>query len=136
MSKEQALATNDCVYLAENLHARPLVVIDFDGDHDNTINEDLINFGWELGRKTAGHILYKQATTPAGIPVSFHLTYSTDRVIPTLHFRDAKIDILGNARPTLRYYKTKAILHTGITQLTDAVLDEITTYIKHNQLQS
>lgn len=115
MTREEASNYPGAYYLAETLVDTPFIVLDIDGDHGGRLHLDLINAFKDLIPKT--HCLFKQkfvgqcaqVTDPslASAPTSFHLMFYTDRVIPTKHFINACVDLLGNKKNQLRYRKTK-----------------------------
>ena len=64
------------------------------------------------------------------MPASFHLTFAVDRVIPTMHFSKAHMDIVGNKENSLRYLKNK--IWNGIEPLpmNEAIWDDIKSYVE------
>lgn len=119
-----------CVYVGENLRGGQHIVIDCDGDHDpNNIDYDLLEFMWPYSEQT--HTLSKPQ--PEGsdfIPTSFHLTFWTDRVIPTFHFPQVHIDICGNKNNQLRYWKNKVWNQKEPANLTSEIWENIKQYIE------
>jgi len=81
-----------------------------DGDHGGGVDEETLRF-FEPYRKET-HCLSRPGPEPC---LSYHLTYITDRVIPTMHFPQAHVDVIGNARNSLRYRKDKA--YNGVPAL-------------------
>ena len=67
---------------------------------------------------------------PINAPVSFHLSFMVDRVIPTMHFPKAHIDIIGNQVNSLRYLKTKRWNGMVPMMMTAKIWNEITDYIR------
>jgi hypothetical protein len=100
------------VYLAENNKAMHRIIVDCDGDHGEGLDLEVILFLSRWLDKTRA--LVKQVhvdevpgyeETGLHLPVSFHLEFYTDRIIPTMHWPG--IDIIGNKVNSLRYIKTK-----------------------------
>ena len=140
MFKDQAEDYFGMTYLAENLKGTKFIVIDCDGDHDDELDMETIDFLWKYHGLT--HALDKPKTISEykGYelsldfrPASFHLTFAVDKVIPTMHFPEAKIDIIGNQRNSLRYYKNK--VHNGLQPLTmDATIwQELQDYVRYRK---
>ena len=120
-------AEREGVYIAESLYMTPYIVFDIDGDHNNVIHPDLIRIFSQLLTRT--HALTKQSFYD-GVSTSFHLTFQTDRLIPTKHFTESCIDLLGNARPQLRYRKRKVWNGVFPVRLTEEVWDFFMAYIE------
>lgn len=105
------------VYLAENLKGTKLMVIDCDGDHGDEIDTQTVMFLSKF--KSMTHTLSKDNG------VSFHLTFSVDRLVPTRHFPHAHIDIIGNRVNSLRYFKTKRWNGLQPMPMTSDIWDEL-----------
>lgn len=140
MSREDAKAYRNQVYLAENTKGTSFVIIDCDGDHDDELDLDLIRFLY--GFTGATHTMFKpklvtqyEGYEDSGIqiPASFHLTFKTDRVIPTMHFPSARIDIIGNKCNSLRYRKNKVWNGLQPRLMTPFVWEEIKDYIRKKE---
>lgn len=139
MNKVDAKATLGCKYLAENMKGSHRIVIDCDGDHDyidyetieflnkyttqtHTLSKPKLLYEYE-DQSTPAHLLYK--------PASFHLTFETDHVIPTMHFPEAHIDIIGNEKNSLRYLKNKIWNGIQPKKFNEIILQDLQQYIKH-----
>ena len=117
MTLVDARSMRGCEYVAENLRGTRLMVIDVDGDHDDTLDVDALRFFARWRDETCCHDkrrLVLDATedeqydlATMALPTSYHLTFYTDRVIPTMHFPAAHVDVIGNQRNSLRYFKDK-----------------------------
>lgn len=103
-SKVDAKTAIGSHWLAENLKGTRMIVIDFDGDHGEKVDWETVCFGLQLHELTGTHMLSRPGEIT---PVSFHLTFRVDRVIPTMHFPAAHIDVVGNKENSLRYWKNK-----------------------------
>ena len=125
------------VYLAENNKGCNRIIIDCDGDHGDGLDLETILFLSQYIPVT--HTLYKTKlvtdyegyeNTTIDEPASFHLSFTVDRIIPTMHFPFAGIDIIGNKENSLRYIKTKK--HNGLQPavLTDEIWEDICNYIR------
>lgn len=131
MTKEDAEAMPGQVYLAENLKGCKFIVIDCDGDHDpNKLDFESMKFLNPYRKIT--HALSKPKMW-CSIPTSFHLTFAVDRVIPTMHFNKAHIDICGNKENQLRYFKTKIWNHLDPIPMTDEIWASIREYIRKRE---
>lgn len=130
-----------CKYVGENMAGTQMIVIDCDGDHDTELDMETIKFLHRyaglthclIKPKKVGEYLCPEHPYRGGdneLPASFHLTFFVDKIIPTMHFPKAHIDIVGNKRNSLRYWKNK--IWNGIypAYMNDAVWDDIMAYIK------
>lgn len=135
MSKADAEAYPNQVYLAENLRGTKMIVIDCDGDHDESLDLETIMFLNRYADKT--HCIWKPKMIRSYegyeggpcIPASFHLTFSVDRIVPTMHFPKCHIDIIGNKENSLRYYKNKRSNGLDPMLMTPEIWEEIKAYI-------
>lgn len=142
LSIEDAMQFKGCIYLAENMYMTKRIVIDIDGDHDEgNLDLDTIAFGSEWITKT--HCIAKTTAVKEQMPdapdyllskpVSFHLTFTTDKLIPTMHFPYAHIDVIGNARNSLRYYKTKEYNKLSAMPMTDDIWKSLIDYLERRR---
>ena len=143
MTLTDARSMSGCEYVAENLRGTRLVVIDVDGDHGGSLDVDALRFFARWRDETCCHDkrrLVLDATgeeqydlTTMALPTSYHLTFYTDRVIPTMHFPAAHVDVIGNQRNSLRYFKDK--LWNGIPPMpmTAETWDDIFDWIERRQ---
>lgn len=139
---EDALAYSNQVYMAENLRGTHLVVVDCDGDHDDeSLDLETIMFLWNRFSGMT-HTLMKQKRVcdysgyeESGLtmPASFHLTFTTDKMIPKIACPDARIDILGNQNNQLRYFKTKVWNGLGPAPMTAGIWDDLREYAKYRK---
>lgn len=139
-TRENASCMVGCKVLGENMLATKMIVIDIDGDHDKTgIDIELIRHFSRYISIT--HTLQKPkpvrmygdlpfgAEDIANVSASFHLCFATDRVIPTMHFPVAHIDLLGNRTNQLRFWKNKVWNGLEPVMLTDEVWEDLKKYI-------
>jgi hypothetical protein len=155
MSKIDAECMMHSEMLAENLKGTKMIVIDCDGDHGDTIDVEPIAF---LGRYIPStYALLKPVTIRQvylsgshdfdetdilfpyptwSLSPSFHLTFATDRVIPTMHFPEARIDIIGNRANSLRYLKNKVSNGKPITAMTPEIWDDIKNFVRKRKERS
>lgn len=130
--------------LGENMLATKMIVIDCDGDHDkNELDLDAIRFLSRYIPMT--HTLMKPKAVseygplPFGAediayqPASFHLTFAVDKVVPTMHFPRAHIDIVGNKRNSLRFWKNKTWNGKQPIPMTDEIWEAIKSYIRSKE---
>ena len=137
LSQVDASCFTNQVYLAENLVGTKKIVIDCDGDHEKELDMETINFLWSLAQET--HSMYKPKAINkyAGYentgdlrPASFHLTYLVDRIIPTMHLPWCHIDIIGNKKNSLRYFKNKVWNNHSIQPMTGDIWSRLQEYSK------
>lgn len=143
MSLADAKAWPGSVYLAENMRGAQRIVIDIDGDHGDSLDLDIIRFFDRYRGITCCHekreIVFDWFCDhedgwagdlhTAELPVSYHLTFGVDRVVPTMHFSKAHVDIIGNARNSLRYFKDKRYNGLPPLMMTPEIWEEITDFI-------
>lgn len=138
LKKHEAESYLDQEYLAENLLGQHRIVIDCDGDHDgDNLDLETIDFLWqfanitEVYRKPKDCIDYGCTLNEfIDRPASFHLTFMVDRMIPTMHFPFAHIDILGNKKNTLRYFKNKKCNNLPLLIMNDDIWSLLQEYIR------
>jgi len=131
MSLSDAVAYKDQVYLAENLKGTRFIVIDCDGDHGDELDLETMYFLNRWRHET--HCLVKPNSESNSVPTSFHLTFEVCKVIPTMHFPYAHIDIVGNRRNSLRYWKNKEWNHIEPIEMTGQRWNELQEYIKYRK---
>lgn len=132
--------------VAENMLGTKMIVIDCDGDHaKDELDYDTIRFLGQWITKT--HCIMKPKTVSeygempfgqedlADLPASFHLTFSVDRVVPTMHFPWAHIDIVGNMRGSLRFWKNKQWNEIEPAPMTDEIWRQIREYQRGRRRQ-
>lgn len=144
MTLADARAWPGCVYLAENLKGSQRIVIDVDGDHGEDLDVETLRFFDEWRTLTCCHekrsIVFDWYCEnrdgwagdlhTAMLPTSYHLTFGVDRVIPTMHFPEAHVDIVGNQRNSLRYFKDKTYNGLPPMMMDDALWDRIFRFIE------
>lgn len=130
MTMADAVAYKDQMYLAENVKGTKMIVIDCDGDHGEGIDYETMAFLHRYAEMT--HCIEKPSEF-MGISTSFHLTFSVDRIIPTMHFPYAHIDIVGNQRNSLRYWKNKKWNGKPPADMTPIIWNEIRRYIEYRK---
>lgn len=140
MSAIDARSYPNQVYLAENMLGRDKIIVDCDGDHDTQLDLELIMFLQKYLDKT--HALMKPKAvceyegyedTGITVPASFHLMFVVDRVIPTMHFPSAHMDIIGNRRNSLRYMKNKVWNGVQPIKMTEEIWHELQEFVKHRE---
>lgn len=144
MTLTDARAVRGCEYLAENLRGTRLVVIDVDGDHGDGLDVEALRFFARWRDETCCHdkprlvidatdeTAYDLATL--SLPTSYHLTFSVDRVIPTMHFPFAHMDLVGNQRNSLRYFKDKLWNGLPPMPMTRETWDMVFDYVERRQI--
>ena len=126
-TESQALAYRHCEILGKNLKGLHTVVIDVDGDHDGIPDHAVINYWSRFINYTSSRVKYLD-----GEPVSFHLEFYSDKLIPTLHF--PKVDLLGNRNNQVQYLKPNKIHnHLPMAPMDDYVWQELKTYVRRSE---
>lgn len=133
MTKGFAEFWKDSESLAENLKGCRHIVVDIDGDHDkDNPDAETIAFGNKLRYLTETYMdpwyLEHETMCP-----SMHLVFKTDKIIPTRHFPNAHIDILGNKTNQARYFKDKISNNLPQIEMTDYIWSMIVEYIKNRE---
>lgn len=145
MTKIDATCKQGCVYLGENMRGSQTIVIDCDGDHETTLDLVTIAFLNELGKSThviskpkkikeyEGYQFVEEFGEDFDCAASFHLTYKVDRIIPTMHFPEAHIDIIGNEKNSLRYWKNKQWNGIEPAPLTSEIWEQLKRFIRRRK---
>ena len=130
-------------YVSENLKGTKLIAIDVDGDHEGELDIDVIEAFAPLMDLTAS--FYKRDivldhVSPdsydlklLALPTSYHLIFSVDRLIPTMHFPEAHIDIVGNTANSLRHCKNKIYNGLKPSSMTDEIWNYMLDYIERRK---
>lgn len=136
MSIEDAKGCLRSQTLAENLKGTKMIVIDCDGDHGNELDLEVIKFLYPLAKQT--HTLYKpnmikDCECSRQVPTSFHLTFAVDKVVPTMHFPKAHIDVIGNKMNSIRYLKNKQWNGLAPIPMTEEIWEHLMDYVKQKE---
>lgn len=116
-----AKALSPCGWVGQNMLYQTFIVIDIDGRGHGADDNETIEFGRIFSDSTL------TMEDPAK-PGSFHLYFSTNRLIPVKHFPWAKIDLMGNAVNAAVYMKNKVSNGKAMHPLTDEVWDILMNY--------
>lgn len=127
MTKADAMVQPHQKYLAENLKGCRHIVIDIDGDHGGS-DLDVVRYFSKYKDKTLCH-----EKPMDGECLSYHLTFTVDKVIPTMHFPEAHLDICGNAGNQLRYFKNKVSNNRQPMRMTQEVWEDIWNFIERRR---
>ena len=123
-----AKALSPVGWVGQNMLYQRFVVMDIDGAGHGESDPYVIAFG----------NLYKDRTLsyedPAK-PGSFHLYFSTDRIIPTMHFGWAKLDFMGNANNYAVYLKNKQSNGMPMMELDEQVWNAMLDYQAYRKSQ-
>lgn len=125
MTSEDAMSLIHCETLAENTKGTKFIIIDIDGDHGDVLHKNVYEMFHDWVPLT--HCLNKPGFK---VPVSYHLTFYVDRIIPTIHRPKAHIDIVGNKMNSLRYFKNKIWNKIDPIPMTDELWTELQRRIK------
>ena len=130
-------------YVSENLKGTRLIAIDVDGDHESELDIDVIETFAPLMDLTASFykrdIVLDYVTPDAydlrllSLPTSYHLIFSVDRLIPTMHFPEARVDIVGNTANSLRHCKDKIYNGLKPSPMTDEIWNYMLDYIERRK---
>lgn len=143
LSMVDAVSWPGCRYLAENLRGTRLMVIDVDGDHGGQLDVETLRFFAQWRDETCCHdkpdIVLDHVPPECydlsvkSLPTSYHLTFTTTKVVPTMHFTKAHVDVIGNEKNSLRYFKNKLFNGIPPMPMTDEVWDSIFDYVEGRQ---
>lgn len=143
MSMVDAIAWPGCTYLAENLVGTRLMVIDVDGDHGGGLDVETLSFFAYWRDETCCHDkpdLVLDHVPPEcydlsvkSLPTSYHLTFTTTKVVPTMHFPRAHVDVIGNKRNSLRYFKNKSFNGIPPMPMTEDTWNRMFDYVERRQ---
>lgn len=141
MFKDKAEDYFGCVSLAENLKGTQMIVVDVDGDHeDGRLLMETIDHMWKYSNIT--HTLSKRKmiceyngyeSTADFRPASFHLTFKVDRLVPTMHFPEVGLDIIGNRVNSLRYLKDKVWNGLEPLTMTPTIWTDLQEFIREHK---
>lgn len=145
--RSEAEAYRGSKTLAENLKGCKKIVIDFDCDHDeDNIDLELVRYAYNMSLNE--HALYKPkqlcsyegygwtSNEPDFVGLMFpsvHVTFYSDKVIPTMHFPKAHIDIIGNQKNSIRYFKNKVWNGNVAKPMTPNIWSTIMEYIESKE---
>lgn len=118
-----AKALSPCGWVGQNMLYQRFIVLDIDGRGHGDDDLQVIQFGEQ----------FKQMTMCMEDPAklgSFHLYFSTDRLIPVKHFPYAKLDLMGNAVNAAVYLKNKVSNGLPMAQLTEDIWQAVMAYQK------
>lgn len=133
MTHADAMARRGYQYMAENLKGTDRIVIDFDIEHGDKRDEGLADFA-AMFLDTNKYCCFVRMDGEK--IASMHLMFSTDLLIPTMHFPEAKIDILGNANNQLRYFKNKQWNRVKATPLNETEWNLIMNYLMTKEVRN
>ena len=148
MSLADAMAWPGCRYIAENMLGAQRIVIDVDGDHGGDLDLETVRFFDRFRYRTCCHekpdIVFDWYVENQGeccvdlhtaeLPTSYHLTFGVTKVIPTMHFPRAHVDVIGNKRNSLRYFKNKKYNGLPPLMMSEEIWDEIFDWIERRSL--
>lgn len=126
LSLSDAKAFRHQKYIGENLKGTKYIVLDIDGDHGDCVWKDSIK-AFNAYRYSTHTLVKPQQDNKV---ISYHLTFKVDRVIPTMHFPNAHVDIIGNKCNSIRYFKNKKWNGLEPLQMTDDIWETIKLRIK------
>lgn len=116
-----ARVLSPCKWVGQNMLYQPFIVLDIDGVGHGCTDEAVIQFGNLFKDKT---LTYED---PAKLG-SFHLYFSTRKLVPVKHFPWAKLDLMGNAVNAAVYFKNKQPNGLPMAELTPEIWGAIDAY--------
>lgn len=116
-----AKALSPCGWVGQNMIGQRFIVIDIDGVGHGVIDRETIAWGLQWKDRT---LCFEDPAKPG----SFHLYFSTDRILPIKHFPWAKIDLLGNSKNAAVYLKNKVPNKLPMMQLDEQVWNSLMDY--------
>lgn len=120
-SQDDARLLSPCKWVGQNMLYQPFVVIDIDGVGHGVEDRQTIEFGRTLAQ---GTMVMEDPAKPG----SFHIYFTTNRLIPVRHYPYAKIDLMGNAVNAAVYLKNKISNGARPLELTDNIWDALMAY--------
>lgn len=121
--KASAKALSPIGWIGQNMLYQRFIVMDIDGRGHGEDDEQVIAFGRKWSGKT---MTYEDPAKPG----SFHLYFSTDRLIPVKHFPWAKLDLMGNAVNAAVYLKNKKSNGLKMMKLDEEIWESMMEYQK------
>ena len=121
MLRCDAEALSPVHWVGQNMLYQNFIVLDIDGVGHGTVDEMVIAFGNRFREMT----MVTEDPRKVG---SFHVYFTTDRLIPVKHFPKAKLDLMGNAVNAAVYFKNKVSNGIPPAPLTDEVWDAMQRY--------
>lgn len=121
--QDEARSLSPVGWVGQNMLYQPFIVIDIDGVGHGEVDQETINFG----RMFSGETFTMEDPNKIG---SFHLYFSTNRLLPVRHFGWAKIDFMGNAVNAAVYLKNKVSNGKPMMQMTEEIWNLIQDYQK------
>lgn len=118
-----AKALSPCGWVGQNMLYQRFIVMDIDGVGHGCVDEQVIAWGSQFKNMT----LCMEDPAKQG---SFHLYFSTDRLIPVKHFPWAKLDLMGNSKNAAVYLKNKRSNGLPMMQLNETVWSSMMAYQK------
>lgn len=122
-TKANAQALSPVGWVGQNMFMQPFIVIDIDGVGHGGMDTQVIEFG----RKYSG---YTETWEDPMKPGSFHLYFSTNRMIPIRHYPYAKLDLMGNEKNAAVYMKNKQWNGIDRKPLTSEIFEDLKAYLK------
>ena len=121
MPRADAKALSPCGWVGQNMLYQKFIVMDIDGAGHGEQDDLVIEFGNRYRNTT---LTYEDPKKPG----SFHLYFSTDRILPVKHFPYAKLDFMGNAVNAAVYFKNKQPNGLPMAELTPEIWDDMMRY--------
>lgn len=118
-----AKALSPCGWVGQNMLYQRFIVMDIDGVGHGCVDSEVIAWGSQFRNST----LCMEDPAKQG---SFHLYFSTDRLIPVKHFPWAKLDLMGNSKNAAVYMKDKTSNGLPMMQLDETVWSSMMAYQK------
>lgn len=121
--RADAKALSPCGWVGQNMLYQPFIVVDIDGRGHGQDDPQVIEFGRMYSNRT---LTYEDPNKPG----SFHLYFSTDRLIPVRHYPWAKLDLMGNSVNAAVYFKDKVSNGMDMMRLDEDIWQSLIDYQK------
>lgn len=121
MLRADAKVLSPVGWVGQNMLYQTFIVMDIDGVGHGCIDEQVIAFGNRFRNQTM------TLEDPAKVG-SFHLYFTTNRLIPVKHFPHAKLDLMGNSVNAAVYFKNKVSNGLPAAELTPEIWNEMMKY--------
>lgn len=128
MYKIDAKVLSPVGWVGQNMLYQPFIVMDIDGVGHGRRDEKVIEFGTRWKNMTL-------TMEDPDKPGSFHLYFTTNRIIPVKHFPWAKLDLMGNAVNAAVYFKNKISNGIPAMELDEGIWNAMMLYQKRRKEQ-
>jgi hypothetical protein len=125
-TEAEAKALSHTGLVGQNLYMQPFIVLDIDGVGHGVCDEQVIEFGNKYRDLTE---MWEDPNKPG----AFHLYFVTDKIVPTMHFAHAKLDLLGNRCNQVCYKKAKVSNKQTRLEFNAKIWNDIQSYVQERK---